>query len=73
MKSLPEPAKREGVDSSYVSRMVNLTTLAPDIVAVILDDALPPDVTLFDFAVDPPALREEQRRMGRRACICFHA
>jgi hypothetical protein len=48
------------VDSSYVSRMVNLTTLAPDIVAVILDDTLPPDLTLFDFAVDPPALWEEQ-------------
>jgi len=26
---------------SYVSRMVNLTTLAPDIVAAILDETLP--------------------------------
>jgi hypothetical protein len=41
--------------------MVNLTTLAPDIVAAILDDALPNHVTLFDLAVDPPALWEEQR------------
>jgi hypothetical protein len=48
------------VDSSYVSRMVNLTTLAPDIVAVILDETLPPNLTLVDFAVDPPALWEEQ-------------
>jgi hypothetical protein len=32
---------REGIDNSYVSRMVNLTTLAPDIVAAILDDAWP--------------------------------
>jgi hypothetical protein len=61
VKSLQELARREGVDSSYVSRMVNLTTLAPDIVAVILDDTLPPVLTLFDFAVDPPALWEEQR------------
>lgn len=33
-----EIATREGIDNSYVSRMVNLTTLAPDIVAAILDD-----------------------------------
>ena len=41
--------------------MVNLTTLAPDIVAAILDDELPNHVTLFDLAVDPPALWDEQR------------
>jgi hypothetical protein len=45
--------------------MVNLTTLAPDIVAAILDDALLNHITLFDLAVDPPALWEEQR--GRLA------
>ena len=60
-KSLKEIAAREGIDNSYVSRMVNLTTLAPDIVASILDDALPNHITLFDLAVDPPALWEEQR------------
>jgi hypothetical protein len=48
------------VDSSYVSRMINLTSLAPDIVAAILDETLPPNLTLFDLAVDPPALWEEQ-------------
>ncbi len=62
VKSLKEIAALEGVDNSYVSRMVNLTTLAPDIVAAILDDALPDHLTLFDIAVDPPALWEEQRR-----------
>ena len=61
-KSLREIAKREGVDNSYVSRMVNLTTLAPDIVEAILKDALPDHLTLFDLAVDPPALWEEQRK-----------
>ncbi|GAB3542069.1 hypothetical protein GCM10027343_13470 [Noviherbaspirillum agri] len=60
-KSLKEIATREGIDNSYVSRMVNLTTLAPDIVAAILDDALPNHITLFDLAVDPPALWDEQR------------
>lgn len=57
-KSMKEIAAREGFDKSYVSRMVNLTTLAPDIVAAILDDALPNHITLFDLAVDPPALWE---------------
>jgi hypothetical protein len=63
--SLKEIATREGIDNSYVSRMVNLTTLAPDIVAAILDDTLPNHITLFDLAVDPPALWDEQRaRVG---------
>ncbi len=64
-KSLKEIAERESVDTSYVSRMINLTTLAPDIVEAILDETLPPDLTLFDLAVDPPALWDEQRaRIG---------
>jgi hypothetical protein len=46
-KSLKDIAGREGIDNSYVSRMVNLTTLAPDIVAAILDDALPNHISLI--------------------------
>jgi len=61
VKSMRELAAREGIDNSYVSRMVNLTTLAPDIVSAILDDALPNHITLFELAVDPAALWEEQR------------
>ncbi|AKH38541.1 MULTISPECIES: hypothetical protein [Nitrosomonas] len=60
VKSLREIAAREGVDSSYVSRMVNLTTLAPDIVAAILDDTLPDNIILFDLTVDPPVLWDKQ-------------
>ena len=41
---------------------MNLTTLAPDIVDAILQNALPDHLTLFGLAVDPPALWEEQRR-----------
>jgi hypothetical protein len=53
------------VDTSYVSRTVNLTALAPDIVAAIPDETLPLEVTLFDLAVDPAALWEaQQRRVG---------
>ena len=59
-KSLREIAALEGVDNSYVSRMVNLTTLAPDIVDAILLNTLPDHLTLFDLAVGPPALWNEQ-------------
>ncbi|MEX3787346.1 LacI family transcriptional regulator [Paraburkholderia sp. BR14374] len=65
VQSLKEIAARENVDPSYVSRMVNLTSLAPDIVAAVLDDALPDHITLFDLAVDPPALWEQQRERIR--------
>jgi hypothetical protein len=61
VKSLRELAKRKRVDNSYVSRMVNLTMLAPDIVEAVLDETLPQELTPFDLAVDPPALWEEQR------------
>jgi hypothetical protein len=40
---------------------VNLTTLAPDIVAAILDETLPPEVTLFELAAGTPLLWEQQR------------
>ena len=63
-KSMKEIARREGVDDSYVSRMVNLTTLAPDIVAAILDEALPPEVTLFELAAGTPLVWEEQWGRG---------
>jgi len=59
-KSMKEIARREGVDDSYVSRMVNLTTLAPDIVAAILDETLPPEKTLFELAAGAPLVWEEQ-------------
>lgn len=61
VSTMTEIAKREDVDNSYVSRMVNLTTLAPDIVEAILLNALPDNLTLFDIAVDPPALWSDQR------------
>ncbi|XAV88537.1 MAG: hypothetical protein AAHH96_00100 [Candidatus Symbiodolus clandestinus] len=59
--NLAEVAKQVGKDNAYVSRMVNLTTLAPDIVAAILDENLPATVTLFMLASNTPLLWEEQR------------
>lgn len=61
VKSLAEIARRERVDDSYVSRIVNLASLAPDMVAAILDESIPQDLTLLDIAVDPPLLWDDQR------------
>ena len=58
---MSEIAKRVGIDNNYVSRMVNLTTLAPDIIDAILLNELPDHLTLFDLAVDQPALWDAQR------------
>ena len=55
-KSMKEIGRREGVDDSCVSRMVNLTTLAPDIVAAILDETLPVELALFELAAGTPLL-----------------
>lgn len=40
-KSMKDISTREGIDNSNVSGTVNLTTLAPDTVGAIQDDALP--------------------------------
>ena len=49
-------------------QMVNLTTLAPDIVAAILDETLPSEVTLFDLASGTPMLWDEQRGQIQSVC-----
>ncbi|MBN8518871.1 MAG: LacI family transcriptional regulator [Candidatus Accumulibacter sp.] len=64
-KSIKALAARQKIDNSYMCRLLNLTTLAPDIVAAILDDTLPQNVTVHELAISPPVLWEEQReRIG---------
>ena len=58
-------AKAEKVDRSYISRMVNLTTVVPEIQVAILDETLSDTVSLFNLASDTPLPWEEQR--GRAA------
>jgi hypothetical protein len=58
VSTMRELATREGVDNSYVSRMLNLTMLSPYVVAAILDDMLPDNVTLLELATDPPLVWE---------------
>lgn len=54
VKTLRELAVHEGVDNSYVSRMINLTMLSPYVVAAILNETLPDETILFELAVNPP-------------------
>ena len=44
--TIAELAKREGIAPSYMTRVVRLTLLAPDIVDAILDGKQRPEVTL---------------------------
>lgn len=60
--SMSEIARREGTDHSYVARHINLTLLAADIVAAILDEELPDGVRLHALSINPPALWETQRQ-----------
>lgn len=50
------------MDRSYVSRVVNVTALTPDIQAAILDDTLPEGVALCDLAMDTPHCWDAQRQ-----------
>lgn len=60
--SISEIARREKTDFSYVARLLNLTTLAPDIIEAILTDTLPEGTALNDLAINPPLQWEEQRQ-----------
>ena len=44
--TIAELAEREGIASSYMTRVLRLTLLAPDIVGAILDGKQGPEVTL---------------------------
>ena len=46
VSTVREIAAREKINSSYVSRVLRLTLLAPDIVEAILDGRQPTDMTL---------------------------
>jgi hypothetical protein len=63
VKSIGQIAKKEGVDDLYIARFLNLTTLAPEIVAAILDESLPEAVTLGELSVSPAVGWGEQLRM----------
>lgn len=59
--TISEIAQRERMDISFVSKMINLTLLAPDLVEAILDDTLPERLRLNTVAINPPMEWEEHR------------
>jgi site-specific DNA recombinase len=63
--SLAEIAKAEGVNDRYVSRMIPLAFLAPDIVTRILSGEQPVDLTTETLTkrIDLPVAWEEQRKL----------
>jgi len=59
---IAELAEREGIASSYMTRVLRLTLLAPDIVEAILDGKQGPEVTLTQVLEPFPMDWNEQHR-----------
>lgn len=58
--TIAELAEREGITLSYLTRILRLTLLAPDLVAAILDGRHGPEVTLARLMEPLPAEWTEQ-------------
>jgi hypothetical protein len=61
--TLRDLARREDIGWSYISRLLRLTLLAPDITERILDGQQPRKVTLAELMKPLPMAWEEQRRL----------
>ena len=59
--TLEDLARAKGVNATYVSRILRLTLLAPDIVEAILDGRQPAELQLDDLLKGFPLEWEEQR------------
>ena len=66
-RSAAELAEAEGLTRSFVTRLLRLTLLAPDIVEAILDGRQPKGMQLEDLTQALPSAWEEQRQrfLGR--------
>jgi hypothetical protein len=63
--TIAELAEREGIASSYLTRVLRLTLLAPDIVEAILDGRQGPEVTLArGLEPFPPSWSEQKSTFG---------
>ena len=60
--AIGELAEREGIAVSYLTRVLRLTLLAPDIVEAILDGTQEPDRTLSQLLETLPTDWQSQRR-----------
>lgn len=65
--TIEELANKVGVDKSFVTRMMGLALLAPDIIDAIMEGREPDGLTFKDLAVKPlPLSWEEQRYLISR-------
>jgi len=55
-------AKREGRNRTYVSRILNLMMLAPDVIASILEGTQPPTMQLQDLTASLPIEWHKQKQ-----------
>ena len=65
--TIEELARREKVNRGYMSRVLGLTLLAPDIVEAILDGRQPEGMRLEDLPEGFPLEWERARVLGRLA------
>lgn len=57
-------AEKEGVSDKYLSRVLRLNLVAPDIIESIMSGTQPPSLRLTDFMTKPiPDLWDEQREV----------
>jgi hypothetical protein len=66
-RSITEIAEAEKVDRSFVSRLLDLTLLAPDIQEAILEGQQPKGMQLEELTGAMPGAWEEQRRVLQAA------
>ena len=71
--TIEELAKRERVNRGYMSRVLRLTLLAPDIVEAILDGRQPEGMRLEDLLDGFPVEWDEQRNLLSPAVRCRRA
>ena len=76
--TIAELAEREGIAPSYMTRVLRLTLLAPDIVEAILDGKQGPEVTLANVLEPFPTAWEKQpsaigpqKRLGQAAACPY--
>lgn len=65
--TIAELAEREGIAPSYLTRVLRLTLLAPNIVEVILDGRQEPNITLASLIASFPVEWEAQRQIWGEA------
>ena len=71
--TIAELAEREGIAPSYMTRILRLTLLAPDVVEAILDRTRGPEVTLVRVLEPFPVDWAEQRaHIGANLLAGFH-